>query len=111
MPLEGHYQRVNTPLRKLGKREITVLLVVGAITLVAILALLFVPGSTDNPLLEGANEPGSGCIEVAVAGRVGSEPVTGCGAKAVEVCSRAAEFNNPRAETIGAACLNAGVRF
>lgn len=111
MPLEGHYQRVNTPLRKLRRREITVLVVGSIVTLVAVLALLFVPGSTENPLLQGANEPGSGCIEVAVAGRVGSEPVTGCGAKAVEICQRAATFNNPRAETIGAACLNAGVRF
>jgi len=111
MPLEGHYQQVNTPLRKLGKREVAVLLVIGAVTLVAILALLFVPNTTDNPLLHGANKPGSGCIEVAVAGRVGSEPVTGCGAKAVEICQRASEFTGPRAETIGAACLNAGVKF
>jgi hypothetical protein len=111
MPLEGHYQRVNTPLRKLRRREITVLVVGSVVTLVAVLALLFVPGSTDHPLVPGANEAGSGCIEVAVAGRVGSEPVTGCGVKAQEICSRAAEFHNPRADTIGEACRTAGVKF
>lgn len=111
MPLEGHYQQVNTPLRKLGRREIAVLVIGSIVTLVVVLALLFVPGSTEHPLVSGANEAGSGCIEVAVAGRVGSEPVTGCGVKAQEICSRAAEFDNPRATTIGEACLKAGVKF
>jgi hypothetical protein len=111
MPLEGHYQRANTPLRKLNGREIKVLIIGSAVTLVAILALIFVPASTDHPLVPGANEAGSGCIEVGVAGRVGSEPVAGCGAKAVEICQRAAKFDDPRAHTIGEACLNAGVKF
>lgn len=106
MPLEGHYQRVNTPLRKLNRREIKVLIVVGAITLVALLGLLFIPKHTERPLA-----PGKGCIETFVAGRVGSEPVAGCGQKAVELCQRASGFDNPRAHTIVDACIAEGIRF
>jgi hypothetical protein len=111
MPLEGHYRRVNTPLRKLTKRERTVLVAGTLVTAVAILALLFVPAHNDKPLLESNGGSGAGCIEVAVAGRVGSEPVVGCGAKAQALCKRASGFEGPRAETILDACTAAGVRF
>lgn len=106
MPLEGHYNRVNTPLRKLTRREIAVLAAGLAITLIAVLALLFVPGSTERPLAPGAN-----CIEVGVAGRVGNEPVVGCGAKAEAICARAAGFDDARAHTIVAACREEGIEF
>lgn len=106
MPLEGHYQRVNTPLRKLTSREIKVLVVVGAITLVAILGLVFIPKHTARPLA-----PGKGCIEVSVAGRVGGEPVAGCGQKAVAICRRASGFDDPRAHTIVDACNAEHIKF
>jgi hypothetical protein len=106
MPLEGHYQRVNTPLRKLTGRELRVLVIGSFVTLVAILALIFLPGSTARPLA-----PGAGCIEVGVAGRVGNDPVAGCGAKAVAICRRAAGFEGARAETIGEACLAEHIKF
>jgi hypothetical protein len=106
MPLEGHYQRVNTPLRKLSGREIKVLIVGTAVTLVAVLALIFVPESTERPLA-----PGPGCIEVGVAGRVGNEPVVGCGEKAKAICRRAAEFDDPRARTISQACIDERIDF
>jgi hypothetical protein len=106
MPLEGHFQRVNTPLRKLTRRERTVLVVVSAVTAIAILALIVVPGSTERPLA-----PGPGCIEVGVAGRVGNEPIVGCGGEAKQICRRAEGFDNPRAHTIVEACLNESIRF
>jgi hypothetical protein len=111
MPLEGHYQRVNTPLRKLQGREIKVLVIGLVVTLAVCLGLLFLPSSSHNSFIQGANEPGSGCIEVGVAGRVGNEPVLGCGAKAEAICARAAGFDDPRAHTISAACEHAGVKF
>jgi hypothetical protein len=106
MPLEGHYKRVNTPLRKLTGRELKVLIVGSLVTLVALLGLIFIPGSTDRPLA-----PGPDCIEVAVAGRVGSEPVAGCGEKAKAICRRATEFDDPRADTIVQACVDEKIRF
>jgi hypothetical protein len=111
MPLEGHYKRVNTPLRKLTRRELTVLIAGIAVTTIAILALLFVPSHNDKPLLESNGGQRAGCIEVAVAGRVGSEPIVGCGRKAVALCKRASGYEGPRPETILAACTEAGVRF
>jgi hypothetical protein len=111
MPLEGHYRRVNTPLRKLTGRERAVLAVGIAITAIAILALLFLPSSSDTPLLDEHGGGRAGCIEVAVAGRVGSEPIVGCGRKAVALCRRASGFEGPRPEAIIDACTEAGVRF
>jgi hypothetical protein len=111
MPLEGHYQRVNTPLRKLTPRERNVLIAGLAVTLIAVLALLFVPSHNETPLLDQIGGARSGCIEVAVAGRVGSEPVVGCGTKAEQICIRSANFDSPRSETITNACTEAGVKF
>jgi hypothetical protein len=107
MPLEGHYQRVNTPLRKLTARERWAVIVGLIVTTAAILALLFVPKRTEHPFTQAR----PGCIEVGVAGRVGNEPVVGCGAKAVAICRRAAEFDDARAETITNACEEQGIRY
>jgi hypothetical protein len=107
MPLEGHYQRVNTPLRKLTSREKWVVLIGLLVIVVALLALVFVPPSTEHPFVQSRR----GCIEVGVAGRVGSEPVIGCGQKAVAICRRAAEFEDARAETITNACEEQGIRY
>ncbi len=106
MPLEGHYQRVNTPLRRLRPRERWIMVVALTVTLVAVLALIFVPSSNQHPLVSGRN-----CIEVGVAGRVGNEPVAGCGQKAVAICRRAAEFSDPRAETIIQACKDQRIDY
>lgn len=109
MPLEGHYKRVNTPLRKLQGREIKVLVIGGLVTLVAILGLIFLPSSNGGPIIQ--DKAGKSCVEVYVAGRVGSEPVVGCGTKAVEICRRASGFDDPRANTIIDACLAEGIKF
>src|SRR5262245_1939340 len=106
MPLEGHHQRVNTPLRKLAPRERWAVLAGLLITVVAVLALVFVPSHTEHPFTAGR----PGCIEVGVAGRVGNEPVIGCGRKAVAICRRAARFEGARAETIATACEEQGIR-
>jgi hypothetical protein len=111
MPLEGHYRRVNTPLRKLTTRERAVLAVGIAITAIAVAALLFVPSHNDRPLLDEHGGRRAGCIEVAVAGRVGSEPIVGCGERAVALCRRATGFEGPRPDAILAACTEAGVKF
>jgi hypothetical protein len=111
MPLEGHYRTVNTPLRKLTGRERTVLIAGLLVTAVAVLALLFVPAHNESPLLDEHGGSRAGCIEVAVAGRVGAEPIVGCGAKARRICSRAAAYDVPRSVTITEACTAAGVRF
>jgi hypothetical protein len=111
MPLEGHWQTQNTPLRKLDSRERNIVVAVTIGTALIVLALLFVPGQNDKPLLDERGGDRVGCVETAVAGRVGSEPVVGCGAEARAICRRASGYEGPRAETIVDACLEAGVRF
>jgi hypothetical protein len=108
MPLEGHYQKVNTPLRKLTGRELAVLIAVLAVTAIAVVALLFAPAHSERQLIRASGQSGR-CIEVFVAGRVGSEPVVGCGAKARQICARAARYDAPRSRTIVEACRRAGI--
>lgn len=105
MPLEGHWHTVNTPLRRLTTRERNVVLAGVAVTLVALAALLLATAGDDRPTAAS----GSGCIETYVAGRVGGEPVNGCGAKAEAICAHAAQFDDPRANKILAECHDAGV--
>ena len=58
-----------------------------------------------------AEEEHDGAISRAeiVAGRVGGEPVNGCGSDAKAICARSANYDNPRARTINAKCDEAGV--
>lgn len=105
MPLEGHYKRANTPLRRLTRRERYVVLSGLVATIVALLALvLATAGDTQPP-------PAPGCIRVAVAGRVGGELIHPCGAEATHVCARATTFDNERSHTVVAACREAGIKF
>lgn len=103
MPLEGHFQRVNTPLRRLTPRERNVAVVATVATFLAILALILATAGDSRP------GPAPGCIETVVAGRVGGEPVNGCGAKAEAICARATHFEGARPEKILDACREAGV--
>jgi hypothetical protein len=103
MPLESHFQRVNTPLRKLTGREIKVLVGGTVVTVVAMLALILATAGDSRPA------PPPGCIYVVVAGRVGGEPVSGCGAEAQEICDRSANFDDPRARKVGETCREAGI--
>jgi hypothetical protein len=105
MPLEGHYERQTTPLRKLSPRELKPIIGIVAVTLIALLAVvLFTVG--DNPPAIG-----KGCINPEVAGIVGSETLNHCGQEAVDTCAHAAEFTGARAETIVANCNEHGIRF
>jgi hypothetical protein len=105
MPLEGHYQRVNTPLRKLTKRERMVVIWGTLATAIAILALVVATAGDSRPA------PGPGCFSATVAGRTGGEPVNACGTEAAQVCRRAAEEKSRWAEAVLSACLDAKIRF
>lgn len=103
MPLEGHFQRVNTPLRKLTSRERNVVIATTVVTAAAILALILATAGDSRP------GPAAGCVSTVVAGRVGGEPVNGCGAEAKAICARSANFDDPRARKIGEVCDEAGI--
>jgi hypothetical protein len=104
MPLEGHWQRTNTPLRRLTKRERNVVIAGLATTLIALAVLLLATaGNSQSPLP-------TGCISVPVAGRTGAELVHGCGMEAREICARAATRDDPGSEAIVASCGERGIR-
>jgi hypothetical protein len=105
MPLEGHYERQTTPLYKLSRRELKAAGAALVVTVVAMLAIVAFTVSDSRP------GPAEGCIRSTVAGKVGAETVSGCGQEAIALCSHAAQFSGPRAETIVADCKEQGVRF
>ena len=103
MPLEGHYERQTTPLYKLSSREIKAATSVLAVTLIALLAVVLATAGDSSPPTP------MGCIKAQVAGVVGSETISGCGAEAEAKCAHAAGFDGPRAETVVAECKQQGV--
>lgn len=106
MPLEGHYRRVNTPLRKLTLRERRVVFWGGLVTVLAVLALvLATAGGSGHPA------PAPGCIRPTIAGRTGGEVENACGAEAVALCDRAAATQGPWAEAVLAECRRRRIRF
>jgi hypothetical protein len=106
MPLEGHYERQNTPLYKLSPREIKVGVGIVVVTLVTIVAMVaFMGVGNSNPA------PGVGCINPTVAGIVGAETITACGQDAVDICNHASEYTGARAETIIGNCEQQAVKF
>jgi hypothetical protein len=105
MPLEGHYTRQTTPLRRLSSREIKAALATLAVTIAGMLAIVFVTAGDSNPPTP------TGCIHAQTAGIVGAETISGCGAEAEAKCAHAARFDSPQAHTVVAECERQGVRF
>jgi hypothetical protein len=103
MPLEGHWKRVNTPLRTLGRRERNVVIGAVTVTLVAIVALVIATSGNSKP------EPGPGCIYAIIPGVMGAEPVDACGQQARFVCAKHGAENRPGSEVIRDSCERAGV--
>lgn len=105
MPLEGHYERQTTPLYKLSPREIKAAAVALLVTVVALLAVVALTAGDSNPPTP------IGCIRAEVAGVVGAETISGCGAEAVAKCTHAAGYDSPRAEGVVAECERQKIKF
>jgi len=105
MPLEGHYERQTTPLYKLSSREIKTATVVLLVTVVAMLGVVVATAGDSNPPTP------IGCIRANVAGVVGAETISGCGAEAEAKCAHAALFESPRAHGVVAECERQGIEF
>jgi hypothetical protein len=103
MPLEGHYERVHTPIRKLTSRERNAAFAVLAVTVVALLAVVLATAGDRNPATP------QGCIHARVAGIVGAQNIDACGAQAAARCAHAARYDDPRSNTIVAECERQGV--
>lgn len=104
MPLEGHFNRVNTPLRRLTKRERNVVIAGVAVIFIALAALILATSGDSQP------PPVSGCIRVSVAGRTGAELIQACGTEARELCTRSVGVDEPQFRAIAAGCSEQGIR-
>jgi hypothetical protein len=103
MPLEGHYQRQTTPLYKLSPREMKAASIALLVTVVALVGVVIATVGDSSPPTP------RGCIKAEVAGVVGAETISGCGAEAEARCARAAQFDGPRSDTVVAECEAQGV--
>lgn len=103
MPMEGHWKRVNTPLRRLTGRERNVVLG-GVGATVAVIAALFLATAGDT-----APPPAPGCIWTQVPGVMGTEPFKACGAEAERACARHAAMTDPGSRFIDEACRDARI--
>ncbi len=103
MPLEGHFKRVNTPLRRLTRRERNVVVAGVTVTFIALAVLVLATAGDSQP------PPAPGCIRVAVAGRTGAELVQACGMEARELCARSVHLEDPQSRAIAAGCSERGI--
>jgi predicted membrane protein len=103
MPLEGHWSRVNTPIRRLTKRERNVVIIGVIASAAVILALILATVGNSRPA------PAAGCVYVIVPGVMGAEPVDACGAQAKTVCAVQGAVDNPRGRAVAGACRRAGL--
>jgi hypothetical protein len=105
MPLEGHWQKQNAPLRTLTGRERKAGLATLVVTAAALLAIVFATVGDSNPPTP------MGCIRAEVAGVVGAETISGCGVEAEAKCAHAARYDSPRADGVVAECERQGIKF
>jgi len=103
MPMEGHWQRVNTPLRGLSKRERNVAVAALAITALAVIVLVLVTAGNTRPPLR------PGCISAIVPGIMGGVSVEACGARARDLCATHARLDDPGSRAIEESCRRTGI--
>jgi type II secretory pathway component PulM len=104
VPLEGQWERVNTPLRELTSRERLVAIAATAATVIAILALVLATAGRSRPA------PAPGCVRAQVAGVMGATELNACGARAERLCAEHAGASDPGSRAIRESCREAGVR-
>jgi hypothetical protein len=103
MPLEGHWRRVNTPLRRLSGRERNIAIVAVLATVVACVALVVATVGRTTPA------PGPGCIRAIIPHVMGGETLNACGARARTLCAARAGDADPGARAVQESCRQAGL--
>jgi hypothetical protein len=103
MPLEGHWQRVNTPVRRLSRRERRVAIVATIAVAVAVLVLIVATAGNTRPA------PGPGCIRATIPHVMGAEELNLCGGHARRACADAVGQDDPGARAITESCREAGL--
>jgi hypothetical protein len=105
MPLEGHWERVNTPIRRLTPRESRLVAVFAALLVACALGLgLFAL------VHDGSSDAKVGCIEATGANVLGGSKVRACGEDAARWCRIVVTRDDPLSREVRAQCREAGYR-
>jgi hypothetical protein len=102
VPLQGHWQRVNTPLRQTTPRERRLVKVVIVLLAAAIAATVIVAVATSS------SGPGAGCIRVELPSTMGGSSTDLCGRKAKAFCQGPVAHKPPLNATALPKCRDAG---
>jgi hypothetical protein len=102
VPLQGHWQRVNTPLRKTTDREKRILIVVVAGLAAACIALVIVAVGSSSP-----STP-AGCIHLEAPSTMGAVASDICGDDARRLCTGGRARTDPLSGKILPQCREAG---
>jgi hypothetical protein len=103
MPMEGQWERVNTPLRQLTRRERRV--AIGATIAVVITLIVLIAATAGN----SRPAPGPGCIRANIPHVMGAEELNLCGGNARHACARSRNLSDPGALAITESCRQAGI--
>ena len=95
MPLEGHWQRTQTPLRSISRRELRALVVAAAAIAGAALVLVLTAAGSSSK---------AGCIDATIASTTGGAQVHACGAQAKQFCRQQIARNTVEARATRADC-------
>jgi hypothetical protein len=107
MPLEGHWARVNTPLRETTPREKLLVRAVLAVLGVAAVATVIVAIVTSDNGTSGSSLA-PGCIRIEVPSTMGGSASDLCGQRASSFCRSAAAHKPPLNATALPKCRGAG---
>lgn len=103
MPVEGQWERQQTPLYRLTRRELRLLQATVAVLLVAAVAAVLVA------VLQPAKALPAGCFQVNAPSAVGAVNLRVCGAEIPRLCRQQAGLSDPTARKIQALCRARGV--
>ena len=102
MPLQGHWQRVNTPLRKTTLRERRIVWVAAALLAAACIAGAIVAFGSSSPATP------ANCIHLEAPSTMGGVASNICGDDARRLCTGEKARTDPLSATIVPQCRKAG---
>jgi hypothetical protein len=107
MPLEGHWTRVNTPLRETtGREKLLVRAVLATLAAAAVVTVIVAIATKDNGT---SGKPlHAGCIRVELPSTMGAAASDLCGNTARGFCTSRAANSEPLEHTALPKCLQAG---
>jgi hypothetical protein len=102
VPLEGHWQRQQTPIRGVGRRQARIIAAVAGVLAAAAVAILIIA------LAQGDPKSQPGCVTVTVPSSTGGATLHACGARAAALCRSQAGQRGPSGRAAAAECRRAG---